>query len=176
MSAIPSAQLWDLSEKARTPLRRYFERRIRGRGNADAEDLVQEVFLRLARAKEVDVIANIDGYVCRIAANLARDYVRRCAVRKDDVVIDMGSFAGEGDFTPERILLGRDAVRQVVLLLDELPSKTKTIFLLYHAEVMPQLQIARVMQIPISTVEKHMGRANAHLHRKLDSPSERRVA
>jgi len=169
MSAIPSAALEDLSQRARTPLRRYFERRIRGRGTADAEDLVQEVFLRLARARSVDVIENIDGYVCRIAANLARDYVRRRAVRKDDIVMDLDGLAGEEDFTPERILLGRDAVRQVVRLLDELPPKTKTIFLLYHAEVMPQLQIARVMQMPISTIEKHMCRANVHLHRKLES-------
>ncbi|HWA89437.1 MAG TPA: RNA polymerase sigma factor [Rhizomicrobium sp.] len=168
MPAIPSAQLWELSEKARTPLRRYFERRIRGRGDADAEDLVQEVFLRLARAKEADVIENLDGYVCRIAANLARDHVRRRAVRKGDIVIDAEGFAGEGDFTPERILLGRDAVRQVERLLDELPPKTKTIFLLYHAEVMPQLQIARAMQMPLSTIEKHMCRASAHLHRKLE--------
>ncbi len=66
MSAIPSAQLRELSETARTPLRRYFERRIRGK--ADAEDLVQEVFLRLARADGSEVIENLDGYVCRIAA------------------------------------------------------------------------------------------------------------
>jgi RNA polymerase sigma-70 factor (ECF subfamily) len=171
MSAIPSAALKDLSEKARTPLRRYFERRIRGRGNADAEDLVQEVFLRLARAKAADVIENIDGYVCRIAANLARDYVRRRAVRKDDIVVDMDDFSREEDFTPERILLGRDAVREVERLLDELPPKTKTIFLLYHAEVMPQLQIARMMQMPVSTIEKHMCRASVHLHRKLASES-----
>ncbi len=71
-------------------------------------------------------------------------------------------------FTPERILLGRDAVRQVERLLDELPVKTKTIFLLYHAEVMPQLQIARMMQMPLSTIEKHMCRASVHLHRKLE--------
>lgn len=176
MSAIPSAELKELSERARTPLRRYFERRIRGRGSVDAEDLVQEVFLRIARAKSAEVIENIDGYVCRIAANLARDYVRRRAVRKDDVVIDMDGFAGEEDFTPERILLGRDAVRQVVRLLDELPPKTKTIFLLYHAETMPQLQIARMMQMPVSTIEKHMSRASVHLQRKLETASESRAA
>lgn len=175
MSAIPSAELRVLSEKARTPLRRYFERRIRGRGDVDAEDLVQEVFLRIARAKSAEAIENIDGYVCRIAANLARDYVRRRAVRKDDIVIDMDGLASEQDFTPERILLGRDTVRQVVCLLDELPSKTKKIFLLYHAEVMPQLQIARMMQMPISTVEKHMWRASAHLHRKFAQTAESRA-
>jgi RNA polymerase sigma-70 factor (ECF subfamily) len=168
MSAKPAAELKVLSERARAPLRRYFERRIRGRGNADAEDLVQEVFLRLARADDGQTIENIDGYVCRIAANLARDYVRRIATHRNEMFFDVNGILRGDDFSPERILLGRETLRQMFSLLDELPEKTKTIFLLYHAEVMPQCEIARKLQIPVSTIQKHMCRANKHLCYKLE--------
>ena len=173
MSAIPAVKLKELCEKSRTPLRRYFERRIRG--NADAEDLVQEVFIRLARADGCETVANIDGYVCRIAANLVRDHVRRSTVRRCDIVLETDGIAEEAGFSPERILLGRDAIRQVSLLLDELPQRTKTIFLLYHVHIIPQVQIARMLQMPVSTIEKHMCKANAHIYRKLDRGIERRV-
>jgi RNA polymerase sigma-70 factor (ECF subfamily) len=173
MSAIPVVQLKELSEKSRTPLRRYFERRIRGRGNADAEDLVQEVFVRLARMNSAEAIENIEGYVCRIAHNLVRDYARRRTVHKDDIRIGTDGIIREEDFTPERILLGREAVRQVLSLLEELPQKTRTIFLLYHLDVIPQTKIARMLDMPVSTIEKHMCRANVHLHHRLEHGTER---
>jgi len=171
VSAIPVAKLKELSERGRVPLRRYFERRIRG--NADAEDLVQEVFFRLARCGNSETIENLEGYTCRIAANLVRDYARRRTIHKDDIYIDKEGLAMEAGFSPERIVLGREAVRQVFELLDELPEKTRKIFVLYHIEVVPQVRIARMMDMPLSTIEKHMCRATTYLNHRLEfgSPS-----
>jgi RNA polymerase sigma factor (sigma-70 family) len=169
MHGVETMQLSALSEKSRIPLRRYFQRRIRGK--ADADDMVQEVFLRLIRLAGHEKIDNIDGYVCRIAANLVRDYARRLSVRKCDIQIEdmeqMESLSAEGVFTPERILLGREAISQVISVLGELPEKTRTIFTLYHLEVISQVQIARTLGMPLSTVEKHMCKANAHLQSRL---------
>jgi len=48
-----------------------------------------------------------------------------------------------------------------------LPEKTAVIFSLYHFESVPQVEIARRLGMSLSTVEKHMGRANAHLLERL---------
>ncbi len=41
-------------------------------------------------------------------------------------------------------------------------------FVLYHFEDYPHAEIARQLGIAVSTIEKHMGRANAHLLTRMD--------
>jgi DNA-directed RNA polymerase specialized sigma24 family protein len=56
-------------------LRRYFQKKV---GPAEAEDLVQDVFVSLQVRGGAEAIDNIEGYLFRIAANaLMRRYKRR---------------------------------------------------------------------------------------------------
>lgn len=156
------SRIEQLAARYRVPLRRFFERRMKA--SPDPEDLVQEVFVRLIRQGNVKDIHHLDGYVFQVAANVLRDYARRWAVREEEVRharIDEDSL--EGGFSPERVLLGQEAIERVIAALHELPEKTQVIFALYHFESVPQVEIARKLNMSISTVEKHMGRANLHL-------------
>lgn len=143
-------------------MRRFFERRLKAR--PDPEDLVQEVFIRLIRQEHIDDVRNLDGYVFQVAANVLRDHARRWSIREQEAsAIPIDNDVHEGGFNPERVLLGQESVERLIGALHELPAKTQAIFALYHFEGVAQVDIARKLNMPISTVEKHMGRANRHL-------------
>ena len=68
-----------LSERFRPALIAFFQRRIRNA--AEAEDLTQEVLLRVAQKGAAIDASRPDAYVFQIAANLLRDRGRRQKVR-----------------------------------------------------------------------------------------------
>ncbi|PZU01008.1 MAG: RNA polymerase subunit sigma-24 [Brevundimonas sp.] len=145
----------------RGPLLRFFQRRVRG--SQEAEDLTQEVFGRLIR-QDLGGIGNMNGYVFQVAANVLRDEARRASVRS-------GMLAGSTDvdvedergFSPERVLQNKEALQAMVSALYELSVPVRTVFSQYHLDGVAQVEIARRMGMSLSTVEKHMAKANAHL-------------
>jgi len=154
--------LEQLAARYQVPLLRFFERRMKA--SPDPEDLVQEVFVRLVRQSNVQEIQHLDGYVFQVAANVLRDHARRWAVRAEEAhPAQVDDELLEGGFSPERVLLGQEAIECVIAALQELPEKTQVIFALYHFESVPQVEIARRLNMSLSTLEKHMSRANLHL-------------
>lgn len=160
-----------LSRRFRRPLLRYFEKRI-GR-QADTEDLVQDVFLRLADGGRVDAENRVEGYLFTTAANLLRDRQRRLATRstrahepyEDDV-----HGVVQSPPSPERLLQSSQLIEQLVAGMYELPERTRIVFALYHLHDLSHAEIANRLGIAISTIEKHMARAGAYLLKRVDSP------
>lgn len=156
-----------LSQRYRAPLRGFFEKRLRAR--TDVDDLVQEVFVRLAQRTDLVAIGQIEGYLFQTAANLLRDRGRRDAVRRGaDAQWPQEERESHEGITPERVLQGRETLDGVVAALHELPERTRTVFVLHRFEEMRYPQIARHLGLSLSTVEKHMMKAMAHIKRRLD--------
>lgn len=156
----------DLSVRYGQAVRRFFSRRLRD--GADVEDLTQEVFARLLKRAELGEIANIEGYLFHTAANLLRERARKAARRPgDDPGLDPDLAESVEDFSPERILLGREAYARMVEALQELPERARTIFVLNRFEELSASEIARRLGVSVSTVEKDMMRAIAHLKARL---------
>ena len=61
-------------------LRAYFYKRVRRR--ADAEELAQEVYLRLLRVPDVTAILNPEAYLYAIAKNLVKEYALAAVARR----------------------------------------------------------------------------------------------
>jgi RNA polymerase sigma-70 factor (ECF subfamily) len=165
-----------LVARFRGPLLAFFRRRVRE--PQDAEDLTQEVFLRLMRRDEAVPVDNPEIYVFRIAANLLRDRARRAASHRaaehtslDDLVeatmeartIEAALLEDRG---PERVLLSQETLMEVVRALDELGPVTRDIFLLARLEKMKHRDIAAAYGMAVSTVEKHVARGSVHLVRR----------
>jgi RNA polymerase sigma-70 factor (ECF subfamily) len=149
------------------PLLKFFLRRIRNR--AQAEDLTQEVLLRVLRSTDGELIANPDAYVFKAAANLLLDYRRRLlrnpvlqAVSLEELVSESSARLVE-DRSPERVLLGEATLEDVLDALGELGELTRNVFILFRLENMQQKEIAALYGIGLSTVEKHVMRAMLHL-------------
>ena len=157
----------ELSLRYGQAVRRFFSRRLRD--GADVEDLTQEVFARLLKRAEIGDIANIEGYLFHTAANLLRERARKAARRPGDEAAEFDADLTQTDevSSPERILLGREAYARMVEALQELPERTRTIFVLNRFEELTAAQIARRLGVSISTVEKDMMRAIAHLKARL---------
>lgn len=151
------------------PIRAFLARRIRN--PADINDLTQEVFLRLMRRTGAGPIENIEGYLFQIAANLLRETARQAALRDGAFPKELApEFLREGeDYSPERILLGKEACRELVAALNELPERTRTVFILSRFEDVKGYEIARRLGISVSAVEKHMMRALRRLRERMPS-------
>ena len=149
------------------PLEQYFERRL-GR-SPEVEDLVQEVFERLLHRKDLATLERLDGFVFTVAANLLRDRARKRASQAADSHVALEAVEDFSvEITPERVLIGEDAVNRFLAALAELPERTRTVVMLRRYEGLELKDIARQLAISVSAVEKHMQRAMDYLSRRLD--------
>jgi RNA polymerase sigma-70 factor (ECF subfamily) len=149
----------------------YFLRRV---GDfAEAEDLTQEVFFRLARRPADQDISHRSGFVFATAINLIRDRVRQQRARPEPVEISQLELETVvEDRSPDRVLLGRERLAEVLACLDELPPRTRDAFLLFRIERMRQRDIAKALGLSVSSVEKLITRAAAHLTERFATASE----
>jgi RNA polymerase sigma-70 factor (ECF subfamily) len=155
-----------LDARFRGPLMGFFLRRIGRR--ADAEELTQQVFVRILGGDERK-IKDPEAFVFKVAANLLRDRVRQGARRGGDhAALDealIGKLTQEflEDRSPERVVLGQESLAGVLAALDELGQRTRDIFILFRLDKMKQREIASIYRISPSTVEKQVMRATMHL-------------
>jgi RNA polymerase sigma factor (sigma-70 family) len=167
-----AAVIEDLSRRFRAPLLRYFEKRI-GR-QAEIEDLLQDVFVRLAGGGEIEAIARVElveAYLFKTAANLLRDRQRRLAARVADAhesYEEEVHGTAEETVNPERALQSAQLLQQLLAALHEMPERTRVVFTLYHLDELSHAEIARRLGIAISTIEKHVGRAGAYLLKRIE--------
>ncbi len=160
-----------LSRRFRQPLLRYFRKRVGG-SQADTEDLVQDVFLRLAGAGSVDPENHVEGYLFTTAANLLRDrqrrHVNRSGSAHEPYEDEIHGAVAQGASSPERLIQGAQLIEQILAALHELPERTRNIFTLYHLHELSHAEISAQMGIAISTIEKHMARASLYLLDRVD--------
>lgn len=171
-SQSPGLPAAELDARFRGPLMSFFLRRIRD--HAEAEDLTQQVFLRLLASPSAETYDLQAPLVFRVAANLLANRHRAAGVRGehlrlvDDSDIDAMSAESEG-LTPERVLLSRENLSEVLRTLDQLGPRTRDMFILFRLENLSQADIAALYGCSRSTVEKHVMKATYHLllkHRK----------
>jgi RNA polymerase sigma factor (sigma-70 family) len=149
----------------REPLLRFF--RKRAPNTVEPDDLVQEVLVRLARRADLATIERVEGYLFQTAANVLADRYRSDGRQPEFIESYQDSVHGKVVLTPERVFIDRQALDDLVKALYALPERTRHIFTLYHFENIRQAKIADLFGMPISTVEKHMARANKHLLKRL---------
>lgn len=150
------------SASLRSALRGYFQRRVRD--PHEIEDLVQDVFVRIAGRAGGDRIDNLNAYVFRTAASVLADRARRRSTHSADahVAFDPDLHAGV-DVSPERYLSDREDLQLAVAALLSLPERTRVIFVLHRLEGMGYREIGGRLGISTSAIEKHMARAVRHL-------------
>jgi RNA polymerase sigma factor (sigma-70 family) len=163
---IESAAVEALSLRFRPALIGYFRRRIRD--SAEAEDLAQEVFLRMLRRGNVSGLEDVRAYLFETASSVLVDRARRGAVRHRSKHESFDPYTHAGETFPiERVFIGKESLNRASIALLELPERTRTIFVLRRIEGMRYADVARRLGISVSAVEKHMVRAVAHLTERM---------
>ena len=146
-------------------------------GNAtDAEDLVQETFLRAYQGlPQFDGRASLGTWLYRIATNLCIDHQRRRARRVQTVSYSEGEdeegepaawdFPDQQTPNPLEAALNRELEAVVEDAIDKLSPKLKTVLLLYDVEELSYEEIARVLGIPIGTVKSRLNHARTQIQK-----------
>ncbi|WP_411291533.1 RNA polymerase sigma factor [Sphingorhabdus sp.] len=147
----------------RDVLHRFLRARLRGAG--DAEDVLQDLWIKL-ESLETGPVAEPLAYIYRMAENLVLDR-RRSAMRRTNrenewtkgQIDESFGLAVDSEPDAERHLLARDHLRRVDGVLDGLPERTAFAFRSVRIQGVPQKEIAASMGISLSAVEKHLQRA-----------------
>ena len=154
-----------LLQKYRTPLVNFLFRMVRER--ATAEDLAQEVFLRVYRArKQYSPSAKFTTWMFRIATNLALNSVRDNRHRQMDISID-GPL--EDDEKPVQLptrelridehMIERDRSEFIRRTIQSLPEKQRVAVLLHKYEEMDYAEIAKILECSESALKSLLFRA-----------------
>jgi len=133
--------------------------RRRGQSREDAEDLIQEAFLRLHVYCQDNEVRRQEAFLMRTMLNLAVDRHRHAhhelyvAESPEDLMLaDLRP-------TPDEDLALKQRLLRVGQVLDALAPKTREIFLMHRLEGHGCAQIAQTFGISVSAVEKHIARA-----------------
>jgi RNA polymerase sigma-70 factor (ECF subfamily) len=153
------------------PMRRwllaYFRRRVRD--DADLEDMVQDVFARIAARDSTEPVDHLGGYVMRTAASVMTDRARRRATHMASAHVAFDpDLHGDVETDPESVLSMKEDLHAATAALLSLPERTRAVFVLRRLEGRRHRDIAVRLGISVSAVEKHMVRAIAHLATELE--------
>lgn len=131
--------------------------RTRFARDEDIDDVVQEVYMRLLRARERGEVALPKAFLFAVARNLATDRFRhRAAVQLESFVdSDALSVLEEGDGTPE-IIARNQELEILTNAIQSLPDRCRQIFTLRKVYGLSQAEIAKQMGVSESTVSAQL--------------------
>ena len=155
----------------RTSLIRFIYRMVRNQ--AIAEELAQDVFLRVYRSREAYLdSARFTTWLYRIAVNAALNWIRDQRVERDYERLDLAGrrrLARDRTPPPDQAMLWQarlDEVREAVLAL---PPKQRAAVLMHKYHELNYNQIAEAFGCSIQAVKSLLFRAYENLRAKLES-------
>lgn len=152
---------------------RFVSRMVRN--TEDAEDIAQHAYLRLQKLSDEKELENPRAYLYQIANNLAVDQLRRGKLHMEYVSQQMpaeGETATDDHAdhqSPERVLAARQQLQSIHDAMDSLPLKCRQAFLLHRTRGLSYNDIAREMNISVSSVEKYILQALKVCRRRVES-------
>lgn len=149
-------------------------------GNAEeAEDLVQETFLRVYRnRKAYQKVAKFSTWIYTIAGNLAKTELRKRKRRKFFSISDLGYNEKDYDisdeaFNPEKDVDGRMKEEIIYREIEDLSPKFREVILLRDVQQLSYEEISQIVKIPLGTVKSRVNRGRLKLQEKLRHILER---
>ena len=150
----------------RKPIRSWFSSRA-SVPRAEVDDLAQEVFLRLLRYSDDVAVENPQGYLFRIAANVANEWRDRSRVRQphdrswlDELQVDPAE-------QPDNTVFQNRVSKHLQSAVDKLPKRQRDVLLLHVNEGLTYKQIADRLGVTYRIVLRDLTRAYAALRMQL---------
>ncbi len=151
--------------------RRIYNIAFQFAGNrAEAEDLTQEIFLRLYRNLDRyrgDV--PLAGWTLRLSRNLCVDHYRRTRNERRSVIVSDEVLKHQaGDSDPSARAERREKLRMVYQALEELPEAFAEILMLRDLQGLSYADICAFLDLPEGTMKSRLRRARLELMRRVD--------
>jgi len=164
-----------LVQKYRRPLVGFMYRMARNA--AAAEDLAQEVFLRVYRARETyEPSAKFATWLYRIATNLAVNHARDTRHERAEVTVSLDEPDEEtgttfelpdGGLTAEQALVRRERLLAIRGKVEALPERQRLAVIMHKYQQMGYKQIAEVLKLSESATKSLLFRAYETLREQL---------
>ena len=169
MTAAGTPTLLETYLVQRAALTRFLKARLGD--EAEAEDVAQELYLRLSRVAPDAEVENPNAYLYKMAFNLARDHrrERQRAHARDGQWLETrhpptGGLEPVANERPADIAYeAKQDLARLVAALNDLSPQCRRVFTMHKFEGLSHPEIAQRAGISRSTVEKHMGTALRHL-------------
>ncbi|PLY03387.1 MAG: RNA polymerase sigma factor [Desulfuromonas sp.] len=148
---------------------------------SDAEEIVQEAFLRLYRSLgSFRGESRIGTWLYRTVSNLAIDHLRREKIKRKLFFLKRNSDdADPVEFTPssepaqDDQLMAREELATVVQSLDKLSPRQRTVLTLRHQENLSIREIADILGLSEGSIKVHLHRAIQTLRAALDDMGDK---
>ncbi len=161
-----TAPSWD--EVVRTHSARVYRLAYRLTGNPhDAEDLTQEVFVRVFRSLASYTPGTFEGWLHRITTNLFLDQVRRKARIRFDALPDDAERLPSSDRGPAQVYDDTHFDHDVQAALDALPPDFRAAVVLCDLEGLSYEEIAATLGVKIGTIRSRIHRGRSQLRAAL---------
>jgi len=140
------------------------------RNAAEAEDAVQEAFLRVLKHREkLEEIHDLRVWLIRITWNVVLDKKRRNKTRpENDDIADYVRVLPSADRGADDSLISSQEHRRILMLIDRLPHKEREALLLSAVQELSTVQIATVLGTTESSVRSRIFRARRELSALLE--------
>ena len=141
------------------------------RNAAEAEDAVQEAFLRvLKNQNKLHEIRDVRIWLIRITWNLVLDRKRRAKVRPEtEDIAELERSLPAVQPTADQTLASAQTCSRILSLIDRLPAKERQAILLSAVEELSNAEIAQVLETTESSVRSRMFRARKELSSLLNA-------
>lgn len=132
------------------------------RDEEDAQDIIQEVFLKVLRLKRLDGIENISAYLYSITYNCTVDFIKGKNRRRFIKLFSHGtSKSAEKEYLDENV---NSIIKEA---LNQLSYEDRTVFLLRNLEDMEYSTISSIMNIKEATLRKKYERSRKKIRKYL---------
>ena len=134
----------------------------------DAEDLTQEVFVRVFRSLSQYTPGTFEGWLHRITTNLFLDSVRRKAkIRFQELPEDAGDRLAGREANPIDVIMDQTYEADIQAALDALPADFRVAVVLCDIEGLTYEEIAEMLDVKLGTVRSRIHRGRAQLRESL---------
>jgi RNA polymerase sigma-70 factor (ECF subfamily) len=147
----------NLLEKAYAAYRQPVLRYLRSRMNCDedAEDLTQDVFVRMAECGQTLCEETLQSFLFTVARNLLFDYLRRYCRHQEMTTYWMEMAPVSSNDTESRVVAA-DLAACEKHCMALLPPQRRLIYKMTRYEELPVSDIADRLQLSVRTVENHL--------------------
>jgi RNA polymerase sigma factor (sigma-70 family) len=170
-------QISEVISEEQSRLRRFIRRRVPDQ--ADAEDLLQDVFSELVQAKRLlQPIDYITGWLFRVARNRITDFFRKkrpetfsdAAVENaEGELLEMEDLLPSPDAGPEAVYIRGALLEELQAALDELPAEQREVFLAHEVEGRSFKELSAETGVSVNTLLSRKRYAVLYLRGRLQS-------
>ncbi len=169
-----------LVEKTRGSLLNFLSTKVAD--GEEAADIAQDAYMRIYKLQEPQALDNAKAYLFQVAANIAIDQLRRknlankydSSQRAQQEIMDAAlPNQAHNTASPERKLEAQQQLQKIDEAMLSMPIAARQAFLLHRQKGLSYSQIAKEMNVSVSSVEKYILTALRHCRSYLKDNSDR---